>query len=191
MSSVSILWGNSIGCSALGLMLRKCLAASAKLACAVVKVGDDHRLAEYGSSVGLAYPGTLGCWSQPPRTVSIATIMTALSCLSTVPEKMPARINVLDRLLFIVIGDSEESPSGPNLGNYHTRQNRATAGTEGLCPRKQCLSLVSSHAHSCDRLQSVAGLVGARTWNAWVVPGKGTGGGQLMSPGRNDKRSVT
>src|SRR5438132_9667664 len=100
MSSVWILWGNSIGCSALGLMLRKCLAASAKLACAVVKVGADHRWAEYGSSVALAYPGTLGCWTQPPRTVSIATIMTALSCLSTVPEKNAARINVLDRLLF-------------------------------------------------------------------------------------------
>ena len=84
-------------------MFRKWRAASPKLACAVVKTGELHRLAAYGSTAGLEYSGTFGCWTHPNTMVaamsSAPTRMHAYFrevLFSTIPRLFPLGSNNFD-----------------------------------------------------------------------------------------------
>ena len=99
-----------MGCCGLGLMLKKCLAASPKVGCAVVKVGELHRFAVYGSVTRLEYPGTLGCCTQPNTAVRMTSSAIALmrtcpsvGCVSTVPEKFRSVLTVWVRLFLLFL----------------------------------------------------------------------------------------
>src|SRR5690349_959250 len=107
---------------------------------------------------------------------------------------MPLELTVWIALIFIVIGDSEESPSGPNLGNYHTRQHRAMAGAAGPPSKMPCLSLVFSDTHARDRVAAwdvvssvVFGYANMFEFliGAWLslarAPGSGPGGRRFKS----------
>src|SRR5579862_7960689 len=85
ISSVWILCGKSIGCCGFGLMFRKSLAAASNVGCAVVKTGELHRLASYGSAAWLVYPGTFACCTQPNATAAIANSIAIAALRANLP----------------------------------------------------------------------------------------------------------
>src|ERR1051326_8706329 len=88
ISSVWILCGKSIGWMGFGRMLRKSFAAASKLGCAVVKVGELHRFAMYGSPARAVYPGTFACCTQPAKRTAIADRNTIAALRPYLPLRL-------------------------------------------------------------------------------------------------------
>ena len=98
----------------------------------MVKTGELHRLATYGSTARCAYAGTLGCWTQPKAIPIVASIANtrfraylSLRLISTAHNKIRSILQS-NSPLFCRIHANITRPH--RTRNYHTRQPQATKG---------------------------------------------------------------
>ena len=74
---------------------------------------------------------------------------------------MPLELTVWIAPYFYCYKAIVRNPRPDRIWEIITRVNTVQwRGQKDSVPETPCLSLVSSHAHPCDRLQSVAGVVG-------------------------------